>query len=80
MPARTEVLCDRAIGREKPLSVAGGLKPLHTALTLSGGLVRVLCAIIEIPMLAMFHSREELALGRSVAFGFIGDDYAWDVP
>ena len=41
MPARTEVLARyRAIGREEePLSVAGGLKPLHASLTLAGGLV-----------------------------------------
>ena len=76
MPARTEVLGDGTIGGEKPLGVAWGLEPLHAPLPLAGGLVRVLCAIIEIPMLAMFHPWENLALGGSVALEFIGDDHA----
>ena len=55
MPARTEVLGDETIGREKALSVTRRFKPLHASLALTGGLVRVLCTIIEIPMLSMFH-------------------------
>jgi len=76
MPARAEVLRNRTIGCKETLSVAGRLKPLHTLLPLAGGLVRVLRTIIQIPMLPMFHTPEELSLGGSVALEFIGHDHA----
>jgi hypothetical protein len=38
--------------------------------------VRVLRPVIEIPMLAMCHAWEELALGGSRALEFVGHDYA----
>ncbi len=69
------MLGDRAIGREKALGVARGLKALHVSFALTGGLMRVLRAIIEIPMLAMLDSRENLSLGRSVAFQFVSDNH-----
>jgi hypothetical protein len=74
MSAWTEMLGDRTIGREETLGLAWGLEALHTLLPLAGGLVRVLRPVIQIPMLAMFHPRKDLALGGSVAFEFIGDD------
>ena len=74
MPTWTEVLGDGANGREKPLGVARGLKPVHAPLALTGGLVRVLRTIIEIPMLAMFHSWEQLSLSCSIPLQFVGDD------
>ena len=79
MPVRTEVLSDGARGGEELLSVAGGLKSLHALFALPSGLRRVLGVIVKIPMLTMFHSREDLALGSSIALEFIGDDHAWDV-
>jgi hypothetical protein len=36
--------------------------------------MRVLRPVIEIPMLAMFHAREDLALGSPIALEFIRDD------
>src|SRR5262249_31601377 len=75
MPPRAEMLGDGTIGREEPLGVAGGLKALHTPLPLAGGLVRVLCPVVEIPVLAMFHPRENLALSSSVALQFIGNEH-----
>jgi hypothetical protein len=69
-----EVLQDGTRGRKESLGLAGGLKPLHASLSLAGGLVGVLCSIIEIPVLEMFHSWENFLLGRSVALLFIGDD------
>src|SRR3989442_12616832 len=62
MPARTEMLGDGAIGGEEPLGVPRGLEPLQASLPLAGGLVGVFRAIVEIPMLAMFHPREDLSL------------------
>ena len=47
--------------------MARGFEPVHPPLPLTGGLVGVLRAIIQIPVLAMFHPRQYLALGGSVA-------------
>jgi hypothetical protein len=47
--------------------------------SLTCGLLGVLRPIIEIPMLPMFHPGEDLALGGSVAFEFIGDNCSGDV-
>jgi len=58
MLAWAEVLRDGTIGREETLSVARGFEPLHASLPLAGGLVRVLRAVVEIAMLAMFHPWE----------------------
>lgn len=58
MPTRAEVLRDRTIGGEEPLGLARGLKPLHVSLALPGGLVRILGAIVEIPVLAMVYPWE----------------------
>ena len=80
MPARTEVLHDEAMGREKALGLARGLKPLHALLPLPAGLVRILCSIIEIAVLAMLYSWENLSLSGSVAFEFIGDDHPRHLP
>ena len=76
MPTRTEVLGDGAISREEPLRVARGLKPLHVSFALTGGLMRVLGAIIEIAVLAMFDPWPDLSLGGSVALELVGDDHA----
>jgi hypothetical protein len=59
MSAWTEMLGDRTIGREEALGLAWGLEALHTLLPLVGGLVRVLRPVIQIPMLPMFHPREQ---------------------
>jgi hypothetical protein len=79
MPVRAEVLRDRPISRQEPLGSARGLEPLHAPLPLAGGLVRVLGAVVQILVLAMFHAREQLALGGSVALEFVDDDHARDV-
>jgi hypothetical protein len=79
MPTRTEVLRDGTIGGKKPLGLAWGLETLQASLPLPGRLVRILRPIIEIPRLAMFHPWQDLALGGSVAFEFIGDDDPGDL-
>src|SRR5206468_3390508 len=56
--------------RKETLGLSGRLKPLHAPLPLACGLVRVLCAVIQIAMLAMFHPREHLPLGSTVALRF----------
>ena len=57
---RAEVLRDRTIGGEETLGVTRGLKPLHTPLPLTGRLVGVLRPIVEVAVLTMFHSGEDL--------------------
>jgi len=79
MPVGAEVLGDGTIGGEEALGVARRLKPLHAALPLAGRLVRILRAIIKIPVLTMFHPGEDLPLGSSRALEFVGDDHARDV-
>src|SRR2546426_217702 len=76
MPAEPEVLRDGTTSGKESLGVTRGLESLHAPLALTGGLVGVLCAVIEIPVLAMFHSRKNLLLGGSVALEFVGDDHA----
>ncbi len=77
MPARAKVLRDGTIGREETLSLAGRFELLHAPLPLACRLVRVLRAIIEIAMLAMFYPWEELSLGGPIALQFIGNDHPW---
>jgi hypothetical protein len=74
MSMRAEVLRDRPLSRKAPLGVARGLEPLHVPLPLACGLVRGLRTIIQIPMVPMFHPREDLALSSSVARKFVGHD------
>lgn len=61
--------------RGTPLGLSRGFEPLHVSFPLSGGLVGVLRSIIEIPVLAMFRSRQELALGGTATLQLSGDDH-----
>ena len=56
MPSRTEVLGDGAIGGEEALGMARGLEALHAPLPLAGRLMGVLRTVVEIAVLAMFHT------------------------
>jgi hypothetical protein len=80
MSSRSEVLSDRSICGEKPLRMTRRLEPLHTPLPLASGLVRMLGAVIQIVVLSMLDTRQELAHGGTVASQLICDDHAWDVP
>ena len=73
------MLGDGTISGEEPLSVARGLKSLHASFPLTRRLLRVLYTSIEIPMLARFHTREELALSGPIALELVGHDHTWDV-
>ena len=77
MLAEPEVLGNGTIGGKKALGVSGGLEALHVSLPPVGGLVGVLRAIIQIPVLAMCYSGEDLSLGGSVALQLIGDEHPW---
>jgi hypothetical protein len=58
MPAEPEVLSDGAVSGEELLGVTRRLEPLHVPLPLTGGLMRILGAVVQIPMLAMFYPWE----------------------
>jgi hypothetical protein len=79
MPSWAEVLRDGTIGGEELLRVSWGLEPLHPALSLAGGLMRIFRAVVQIAMLAMLDARQELTLGRPIALQLIRDQCAWDV-
>ncbi len=79
MPARAEVLGNRTIRGEKPLGLSWGLEPLHAPLPLAGGLMGVLCAVIERAVLPVFDTGQALPLCRPIAFELIGDEHPWDV-
>ena len=76
MPTRSEVLRNRPIRGEKPLRMSRRFKPLYPSLPLTGPLMRVLGAILEVFVLPMFDPRQKLLLGGAVAFQFIGYDHA----
>jgi hypothetical protein len=79
MPPRSEVLGHRTIRGQEPLGVPGRLEPLHPPLPLARGLMRILCAVIEVAVLAMFHTGEHLPLRGPIALQLIGDDRPWDI-
>jgi hypothetical protein len=77
MTSWSEMLGDGTIRGEKALGVARRLKPLHAPFPLAGGLVGVLCAVVEVVVLAMLDPREDLALRGAVAFELVRNDHPW---
>jgi hypothetical protein len=57
--------------------VCRGFKPLHALFPLAGRLVRIFCPIIEVAVLPMFDTGQDLARGRPVASQVIGSDDPW---
>ena len=57
MASWSKVLGNRTIRGEKALGMPGGCAPLHAPLPLARGLMGTFCAVVEIPMLAVFHAR-----------------------
>ena len=80
MTPRSEALGDGTRRGEEALSLSWRFEPLHPALSLAGGLMGVFRALVQIPMLAMLHSRQELALGCPIALQLIRDHHARDIP
>ena len=61
--------------REEALCVPNRLEPPHGALPLAGRLVGVFRPVVQIPVLPMFHARQDLAQGRPIAFQLIRNDH-----
>lgn len=76
MLARSEVLGNGSIRRQKALGMPGGFEPLHAPFALPRRPMRALTPIIEVATLAMFHAGQDLTLGRAVALEFIRNDDA----
>ena len=79
MTARSEMLGNGIIRRQKPLRAPRRLELLHVLCALAGGLVEILGAIIEVPMLAVLHPRQQLALRCAIAFQLIDDEQPWNI-
>jgi hypothetical protein len=79
MPPRAEVLCNRTIGGKEPLRVPRGLELLHPSFPLASGLMRVLGPVVEVAVLPMVHTGQDLTLGGAVALELIRDDDTRDV-
>jgi hypothetical protein len=52
---------------EKALRMLGRLEALHTALALSGRLMRVFCSIVQVSVLPVSNARHHYSLSRAVA-------------
>ena len=80
MPSWSKVRGDAAKGRQEPLGMPHRFKAFHRPFALSGGLMRVLGAIIQILRPAMGHRRRELAVSNPVAGQFVGHQHARYIP
>ena len=76
MLARAEVLGDETLGEQETLGVAWRFKPLPVSLSLACWLMRILCTVVQTPMLPGVEHRQHLALGGPIALQFIGDEDA----
>ena len=75
MPSWSKVRGDGAKGRQEPLGMPHRFKAFHRPFALSGALMRVLGAIVEIPRLPVGHRPHELAVSNPVAGQFVGHQH-----
>jgi hypothetical protein len=76
---RSEVLGNGPIGGEKALGVSGRLESLHAPLPLACRLVRVFRAVVEVAVLAVLHTGQNLTLRGTVAAELVRDHHPWYV-
>ena len=62
MPSRPEVCGDAAEGRQEPLRMPRRFEAFHRPFALSGGLMRVPGAVVQIPRPPVLHRRHERAV------------------
>ena len=80
MPSRPEVCADAAEGGQEPLRMPRRFQAFHRPFALSGGLIRVLGAVVQIPRPPLLHRRHQLAVGDPVAAQLIGHQHARHLP
>jgi len=77
MPAWSKVLGNGTIRGEKALRMPSGLEPLHAPLALAGRLVRILRAVVEIAVLAVLYTWQDLPLRCAITFQLVRNDHPW---
>jgi hypothetical protein len=80
MPSGPKMCADVAAGGQEPFGMPDRFEAFHRLFALSGGLMRVLGAVIEILRLPVGHRRHELAVSDPIAGSFVGDQHARHVP
>jgi hypothetical protein len=61
------------------LRLPGGFEPLHAPFPLARRLVGILCPIVQVAVLAVFHAGHELPLRCPLARQLIRDDHPRDI-
>ena len=79
-PPRPKVCADAAEGGQEPLRMPRRFEAFHRPFTLSGGLIRVLGAVVQIPRPPVLHRRHELTVGDPVAAQLIGHQHPRHLP
>jgi hypothetical protein len=74
-----EVLRDGTIGRQEPLGLSWRLEPLHPPFPLAGGLMGVFRTVVEIAVLPMLGTGQEVPLCRAVAFQLVCNKQPWRI-
>jgi hypothetical protein len=77
MSFRSEMSSQDAMDFKKALRMPRRLEALHATLSLSGRLMGVLRAVVQVPALPMGYSRQNDFPGGPIAAKFVGDDHAW---
>jgi hypothetical protein len=72
---RSEVRGEGAIRGEQTLGVSRAFASPHAGLALAGRVVSMLGAVVQIPVLSMFHTGPDRAQGRTIAWQLIRDDH-----
>jgi hypothetical protein len=61
------------------LGLTDELEPPHGTFPLTGGMMGIFGAIIQVAVLPMLHTGEDLPCGRAIARQLIGDDHSGHV-
>src|SRR4051794_35250439 len=68
---------DDSVYLDKPLGMPSGFEPSHSPLPFTGWLMRVLCPVIQVPVLPMSDTGHHHSFCRGIAAQLIGDDHSW---
>jgi hypothetical protein len=80
MPSRPKVCGDPAEGGQEPLRMPRRFEAFHRPFALSGGPMRILGAVVQIPRPPVLHRRHELAVGDLLAAQRVGDQHTRHIP
>ena len=79
VPTWTDVLADRPEGGQETLGMASRFEVAHRSFTLACWLMRILGAIIEASVSAMFNAGHDFLLGCLVAAELVRDQHARNI-